>query len=165
MRVTLRPATADDAVDLARMREAVNQKLRADFGEGFWAGKATERAALCDIRLCQVFVARYRGRIVASLALQWKKPWAIDRSFLTPGRKSLFLTRMGVDPEHQRKGLGRQCLDQAQILARQQNAASVCLDACDCPAGAGPFYAKCGFRELGRTVYKSVPLIYFETLL
>ena len=32
-------------------------------------------------------------------------------------------------------------------------------------AGAGSFYAKCGFREVGRVRYRTVPLIYFEMLL
>jgi hypothetical protein len=35
----------------------------------------------------------------------------------------------------------------------------------DGEAGAGAFYAKCGFREVGRVVYRNVPLIYFEMLL
>jgi len=39
------------------------------------------------------------------------------------------------------------------------------LDAYDGPSGGGPFYAKCGFRELGRTVYRGVPLVYFERIL
>ena len=39
------------------------------------------------------------------------------------------------------------------------------LDAYDAPAGAGDFYAKCGFREVGRATYRGVPLVYFELLL
>jgi hypothetical protein len=30
------------------------------------------------------------------------------------------------------------------------------------PIGRGPFYKKCGFTELGRAVYRGVPLVYFE---
>ncbi|HTX75032.1 MAG TPA: GNAT family N-acetyltransferase [Terracidiphilus sp.] len=165
MRVRLQRATAEDAADLSRMREAVSQRLRQDFGDGFWVGKPTERAALCDIRNWNVYIARYRGRLIASLALQGKKPWAIDRSYLTPGRKPLFLTRMAVDPQYQRQGIGRQCLDEARRIAEEQKADSICLDAFDCPAGAGPFYAKCGFRELGRAPYRTIPHIYYEAIL
>lgn len=165
MRIRLDPATADDAADLTRMREAVNQRLRQDFGDGFWVGKPTERAALCDIRLCMVYIARYRGRLIASLALQWKKPWAIDRKFLTPGRRSLFLTRMAVDPKFQRQDIGRKCLDEARRIAKEQKADSICLDAFDCAAGAGRFYARCGFREIGRAAYRTIPHIYYEALL
>jgi hypothetical protein len=39
------------------------------------------------------------------------------------------------------------------------------LDAYDAEAGAGKFYAKCGFRERGRVVYRKTPLIYFELIL
>jgi hypothetical protein len=39
------------------------------------------------------------------------------------------------------------------------------LDAYDGPAGAGGFYAKRGFREVGRVVYRGTPLVYFERIL
>jgi hypothetical protein len=39
------------------------------------------------------------------------------------------------------------------------------LDAYDAAAGAGRFYARCGYQERGRVVYKGDPLIYFELLL
>lgn len=149
------------------MREAANERLRQDFGDGFWVGKPTERAALSDTRSrdVDVYIARDRGRLIASLALQWKKPWSIDRAFLAPGRKPLFLTRMVVDPQYQRQGIGRQCLDEARRIAKERNAGSICLDAFDCPAGAGPFYAKCGFREIGRAAYRTIPHIYYEAIL
>jgi len=38
------------------------------------------------------------------------------------------------------------------------------LDAYEHAAGAGPFYMKCGFRKVGRTQYREVPLGYFEWL-
>ena len=38
-------------------------------------------------------------------------------------------------------------------------------DAYDADAGAGAFYANCGFLEKGRVSYKGDPLVYFELLL
>jgi hypothetical protein len=38
------------------------------------------------------------------------------------------------------------------------------LGAYDADAGAGAFYEKCGFQEVGRATYRTVPLIYFEML-
>lgn len=35
----------------------------------------------------------------------------------------------------------------------------------DAPIGAGPFYAKCGFREAARVIHKRDPLVYFELIL
>jgi len=39
------------------------------------------------------------------------------------------------------------------------------LDAYDATAGAGWFYAKCGFRETGRVTYRNVPLRCYELTL
>jgi hypothetical protein len=38
-------------------------------------------------------------------------------------------------------------------------------DAYDADAGAGAFYAKCGFLKTGCVVYKGDPLAYYELLL
>lgn len=39
------------------------------------------------------------------------------------------------------------------------------LDAYDATAGAGGFYARCGFAERGWVVHRGVPLVYFELVL
>jgi hypothetical protein len=49
-------------------------------------------------------------------------------------------------------------------MAAQWPADAIRLDAFDAEAGAGGFYSKCGFREVGRVSYRNVPLIYFEML-
>jgi len=147
------------------MRTTVNERLRELFGDGHWYDRPTEKGALLGMRRGKVYIARIRGRIAASLTLSTRKPWAIDRSYFTPVKKPLYLTGMAVDPKRQRKGLGRLCLEEARRIALAEDAESICLDAWDCPAGAGPFYAKCGWIEKGRTVYRVAPLIYYETLL
>jgi hypothetical protein len=48
---------------------------------------------------------------------------------------------------------------------REWPADAIRLDAYDGASGGGPFYRKCGFTEVGRTVYRSTPLVYFEYLL
>lgn len=39
------------------------------------------------------------------------------------------------------------------------------VDAYDGLSGGGPFYEKCAFTEVGRTVYRKVPLVYFELMI
>ena len=51
------------------------------------------------------------------------------------------------------------------LVAAAWPADAIRLDAYDHAAGAGPFYAKCGFRERGRVVYRGNPLAYYELLL
>ena len=69
---------------------------------------------------------------------------------------------MAVAPARQRQGIGRWLLDRARDAARAWPADAIRLDAYDSPAGAGPFYARCGFTPHGGAVYRGVPLLYFE---
>ena len=75
------------------------------------------------------------------------------------------MTDMAVAPRWQRLGVGRRCLEQARIIASQWPAEAIRLDAYDGPAGAGGFYAKCGFIERGRVSYRSTKLVYYEMML
>jgi GNAT superfamily N-acetyltransferase len=70
-----------------------------------------------------------------------------------------------VAPAHQRTGVGRALLAEAARIAAAWPADAIRLDAFDAESGAGDFYAKCGFREVGRKAYRTVPLIYYELLI
>ena len=72
---------------------------------------------------------------------------------------------MAVAPSLQRQGIGRRLLDEAKTVALAWPADAIRLDAYDSAAGAGPFYSKCGFHEVGRANYRGVALAYFELLL
>ena len=108
---------------------------------------------------------RRGDEIVATLRLATKKPWAIDTSYFTDCKRPLYLTDMTVAPSLQRRGVGRLCVDAARELARTWPGDAIRLDAYDAAAGAGPFYQKCGFREVGRVTYRGTPLVYFEMLI
>lgn len=163
--LTLQPATASDVPDLVLLRGAVNRHLAREHGEGYWTPRLTEKSALLAMRGGTVYVARFRNRIIAMLTLSTRKPWAIDRKYFHPSRKPLYLTAMAIHPHHQRKGVGRRCLEEARRIATAWPADAIRLDAWDTDAGAGDFYRKCGLREVGRAVYRTTPLIYFEMLL
>ena len=113
----------------------------------------------------QTHVARHAAAIVATLRLVTKKPWAIDVSYFSAARRALYLHDMAVAPDRQRQGIGRRCIEEARRLARDWPADAIRLDAWDAAAGAGRFYSQCGFREVGRVVYRKSPLIYYEALL
>jgi len=94
-----------------------------------------------------------------------KKPWAIDLKYFTPAVKAVYLHDVNVEPRLQRSGVGRELIERAKAVAQAWPVDAIRLDAYDGPSGAGPFYAKCGFIEVGRAVYRRVPLIYFEFVL
>ena len=57
---------------------------------------------------------------------------------------------MAVAPDLQRQGIGRRIVREAIAVATAWPSQSIRLDAYDSPAGAGEFYARCDFREVGR---------------
>jgi GNAT superfamily N-acetyltransferase len=166
-RIDLRLATAVDvdAAAIAALRTAVAQRLTDKFGRGHWSGAVTEGIVLRAIRTSRVLVARTDGGIVGTLRLATKKPWAIDPRYFTKVDRPLYLTDMAVHPTMQRTGIGRRLLEDAVSIARSWPADAIRLDSYDAAAGAGPFYAKCGLRDMGRVTYRGTPLIYFEMVL
>jgi GNAT superfamily N-acetyltransferase len=165
MRAKLQVATVDDVPDLVSLHLSVNKDLTSKYGKGPWSGGLTDKGVLFGMRRGTVYVARYRGRLIATLTLSGRKPWAIDTKYFSASKQPLYLTSMAVSPGEQRKGVGRLCLDEARRIARKWPSDAIRLDAFDAEAGAGEFYSKCGFREVGRAIYRVAPLIYFEMLL
>jgi ribosomal protein S18 acetylase RimI-like enzyme len=165
MRVKLQIATANDVSDLLTLRIAVNQDLTSKYGKGPWSSGLTEKGVLFDMRRANVYVVRNRQRMVATLALSTRKPWAIDKRYFEASERPLYLTAMAVSPDEQGQGFGRRCIDEACRIARNWPSDAIRLDAYDADVGAGDFYRKCGFREVGRATYRQAPLIYFEMLL
>jgi GNAT superfamily N-acetyltransferase len=110
-------------------------------------------------------VGRSGRKIVSVLRLAAKKPWAINPAYFTPVPTALYLTDMAVAVAEQRRGLGRLALADACAVARAWPASAIRLDAYDADAGAGLFYARCGYAERGRVVYRGSPLVYYELLL
>ena len=165
MPLVLHPATPEDALAIARLRTAVAEHLTSRYGKGHWSSAGTERGVLFQLRTTKMYVARDESGVIATLILATKKPWAVDRSYFTRCEKPLYLTDMAVAPELQRRGIGRLCIEEAKRIGREWPADAVRLDAYDAEAGAGDFYRKCGFREVGRAIYRQTPLIYFEMLL
>ena len=165
MPLKLRLAGAHDVAELVAMRTRVNEDLAKRFGEGFWLGRPTESGERFLMRIAQVYIALYRGKIIATLALSKRKPWSIDVKHFRVSARPLYLRGMAVDPAKQRKGVGRQCIEEALRIAKLGGFDAIRLDAFDCAAGAGEFYRKCGFTEAARVAYKGVPHIDFEMVL
>lgn len=158
-------ATAADAEAIAALRNLVADDLTSRHGRGRWSRQCTPKGVLYELRISKVYVVRAWAKIVATFRLATKKPWAIDRSYFTPVERPLYLHSVAVAPTRQGRGIGRRCLETAEEIARTWPANAICVDAFDHPAGAGEFYRKSGFREVGRVVYRNVSLIYFERLL
>lgn len=164
-RLALSLASPSDAPALAALHTAVAEDLTRRYGLGGWSSTSTEKGILFGMRHAQVVLARKGKTIVGTLRLQTKKPWAIDVSYFTPVKKALYLVGMAVLPAMQRQGIGRLLLDEGARLTRAFPADAIRLDAFDADAGAGGFYASCGYREVAHVTYRKSALIYFELVL
>lgn len=165
MLLAFRDATPEDVPAVTSLGNEAAGALTARYGEGHWSSLVTERGTASSLRHARVRVGQAGTRVVTVLRLATKKPWAIDVSHFTAVKRPLYLTGMAVAVSHQREALGRLALDDAVAVARAWPADAIRLDSYDAEAGAGPFYARCGFVERGRVVYKGDPLVYHEQLL
>jgi GNAT superfamily N-acetyltransferase len=162
--LTFRDATLDDVAAIAGLQNAAAGALTARFGVGPWSTLVSERGAELAQRHSRVRVGKEGRRLVTVLRLATRKPWAIDIAYFTPAKRPLYLTGMAVAVGRQRQGLGRLALMDACSVAASWPADAIRLDAFDAEAGAGGFYARCGFVERGRVVYKGDPLVYYERI-
>jgi len=165
MQVRLSAATLADVPRLVALSNAASTQLTAQFGQGPWSSQVTERGILFWMRTSVIYVARDSKALIATLSLGTRKPWAIDKKCFSDSKQPLYLTGMAVHPFEQRKGIGTACVKEAKRIAQSWPSSAIRLDAWDAEAGAGEFYRKCGFREVGRAVYRTTPLVYFEMLL
>lgn len=164
-RLTFGIAELSDAAAIAVVRNRAAEQLTINFGGGHWSSICTRQAVAQGIRSSRVLVARRGRTLVATLRLMTRKPWAIGRKHFAPSTHPIYLVDMAVDPACQREGVGRALIEEATRVAKGWLGDALRLDAYDAPAGAGTFYRKCGFREVGRATYRATPLIYFEFLL
>jgi predicted N-acetyltransferase YhbS len=124
MRLRFSTAIQADAPALAALHTAANEDLARRYGQGPWSSVASEKGAPFAMRHSRVLVARKGKRIVGTLILQTKMPWAIDVSYFTPVKKALYLTSMAVIPALQHQGVGRLLLEEAIKQTRKWPAAS-----------------------------------------
>lgn len=165
IRLAFSVADASDAAAVAEVRAETARGLTERFGPGHWSGEATERGVIAGMRESKIWVARRRASVVATFRMSTTKPWAIDRSYFSRAAHPLYLTDMAVRPGFQGMGIGRRCLVKAVEYAREWPADAIRLDAYDTEAGAGDFYEKGGFRQVGCVAYRGVPLRYYERLI
>jgi ribosomal protein S18 acetylase RimI-like enzyme len=159
---TISVATLEDAPALVALRTAIANDMTRRFGEGDWSAAPSEALVVKQLRASRVLVARREGQLVGTVRLTTAQQWAIDASCFSPAKTAVYVLGLAVAPEARGQGLGQQLMQAAKDSAASWPADAVWLDAYDDKAGAGGFYIRCGFREVGRTSFGQIPLIYYE---
>jgi len=157
-------ATTSDARAIAALRTAVSDGMTQQFGEGHWSSHTSEADVVRQLDASHVLVARREDEIIGTVRLATAQPSAIDAGSFTPVESALYVLGLAVAPAFRAQGVGRQLMEAAKDAARSWEAEALWLDAYSHIAGAGPFYLRCGFREVGPSAYKEVSLTYYEWL-
>ncbi len=162
--VSISVAKRSEIGALAALRIAVAERMTQEFGEGHWSSRPSRAEVLRQLRASRVLVARRDAAIVGTVRLVQALPGVIDTRAFTPVASAFYVLGLAVAPECRGAGIGRRLMDAAKETARSRGAQALWLDAYEHPAGAGAFYAKCGFRMVGRTKLQDLPLLWFEWL-
>lgn len=160
-------STETDAREVAALHDAVAAHHRAAIaGSRPWKAPSASRvlASLASLASCATVVARDEAApsrpIVASLRLDTAKGFCGVAPF-TEVARFVYLAEMAVHPSHQRRGLGRMCLAEAERWARSHGASAIRTDTNADAVGAAAFYGACGYRS----VLHHAQTIYLERLL
>jgi len=176
MKLTIEEATPNDVAEILALRLEVDARMQERYGNDRWAPPISEGSVLRFFKgprtrksdgetLIKILVGKSRGEIVALTRMQTKKPWAFDLKYFTSGANAVYLGNVEVSPKYQGRGFGIQLMAAVVDHARAWPVNAVRTSAYDGVAGAGAFYAKCGFREVGRVTYRTIPMIFFEMIL
>ena len=163
--LSFRLATTADIAAIVQLRLAIDAEQARRFGDDRWSTTINERSVARGLKSSRTLVATRSGRIVAAVRMETKKPWAIDLAYFTPAYPAVYLHDVNVHPRLQGTGIGRLLLERAREAAGEWPVEAIRVDTYDGAAGAAPFYEKCGFTEVGRKVYRGVPLVYLELVL
>jgi ribosomal protein S18 acetylase RimI-like enzyme len=157
-------ASRNDARAVAMLRTAVAQGMTRKYGHGHWSAFPSKSEVLKQMRASRVLVARRDSAIVGTVRLATAKPLVFDSEQFTPVQAALYVLGLAVAPEWRGQGIGRTLMEAAKQEVRSRPAEALWLDAYDNDAGAGPFYLRCGFRRVGPSTRKDLPLVYYEWL-
>ena len=133
----VRPVTEANVDDLIQLDVAPEQ-------QGL-VGSVAKSIAQASVRPAGTPLGIYDGDTPVGLLLLWD----VRRDPDEPADQ-LYVWRIMVDANHQRKGYGAKAMHWVIDEARRLGMASVGLSHQDLPGHAGPFYEKIGFRYTGK---------------
>ena len=177
--LTFRPATPDDATDLALLLDAASRRLvswrwstLAEAGQSWFEVGRSRILTLTDNQshYANWLVAKVDGLAVGGLnahpvpdAVEPTDPADIDPVFqplialepLTAG--TFYIMAAAIFAEHRGRGYGAALLEQADAMARGRGVSRVTLMTESFNTGARRLYQRHGFRDLDRRPFVAFP--------
>lgn len=79
-----------------------------------------------------------------------------------PGAKALYVGQLATQPNFQRKGLGKWCMNQIEQLAQEMNCESIRFDALQQHPWLGTFYEHLGYKACAIVTPNEFDLVCYE---
>jgi GNAT superfamily N-acetyltransferase len=160
--ITISRADIKEARALTALRTAVARDMTERFGGGPWSALPNRMVVIRQMRASHVLVARRYDEIIGTVRLAFANTAVFDARMFTPVDTALYVLGLAVSPGSRGRGIGSRIMSVAKEVARSWPAQALWLATYDNSAGAGRFYRKCGFREVGPGVFDDLPLTYYE---
>jgi ribosomal protein S18 acetylase RimI-like enzyme len=144
--MVMRRARQDDAVAILGLREAAALWLAGRGIEQWEPGEVSLAEVRGQVSRGEWHVACDAGVVCGALRLLWSDPAVWQRG----GGIAVYVHGLVVDRGHAGAGLGARLLDWAAEHGRRAGAAVLRLDCAEGNAGLRRYYARLGFREVGR---------------
>jgi ribosomal protein S18 acetylase RimI-like enzyme len=111
-------------------------------------------AFIDDIKNNELLVFTKGGLLVGCIALCTKMDDVYKNvKWLTKDVKNLYIHRLAVDPQFQKKGIGKKLMDYAEDFAKKNNFISVRLDTFSKNKNNMRFYERRGYKRLEKVFF------------
>ena len=111
-------------------------------------------AFIDDIKNNELLVFTKGALLVGCIALCTKMDDVYkDVKWLTKDVKSLYVHRLAVDPQFQKKGIGKKLMDYAEDFAKKNNFISIRLDTFSKNKNNMRFYERRGYKRLEKVFF------------
>ena len=122
-----------------------------------------------DIETGALYVLEINKKIVGCIMLSDVKDDSYkDVKWLTKNFKNLYVHRLAVNPDYQKKGHGRRLMDFAESFAVENNFTSIRLDTFSLNHRNNKFYKSRGYTQLGNVFFpiqSDLPFHCYEKVL
>ena len=120
-----------------------------------------------DIDQGNLYVSQRGGRPVAFICVNKLEPAEYSELNWSSRKDAMVIHRMAVDPEHRRKGVGRELMKFAEDLAQKQRIDYLKIDTNSKNEKMKALFVKCGYNLIGEVNFigKETPFYCYDKLI
>lgn len=164
--MALRPSTDDDLPPLLALKDACIARMRAD-GIEQWDEVYPDAAVIArDLAAGTLHVLREGDGVIGCFTLDTTHdPLWQGMAWSAASEPAAVVHRLMVHPAAQGRGLAKQLMAHAEVLARAQGFRAIHLDCFTANPAALGLYERLGYRRTGTATMRKGPFVCFEKLL